>query len=148
MARGQRRMPRRLARDRRTTAGKVECDSFQASPGLQGTRQGSPVSEPIHTLCSVPTMALLSETGAMEQLSLYGSRMRCPCRPGLDCEKIPDRKRPWLIQAVCCHLFERPHRGFSIHGMGSQRRKLGSVTQTASSSWTLVRRSVGDQDSV
>ena len=43
--------------------------------------------------------------GAMEQISLYGSRMKCPCREGLDCEKIPERRRPWLIPsrfvAIC-----------------------------------------------
>ena len=43
--------------------------------------------------------------GAMEQLPLFGSRMKCPCRPGLDCEKIPPKRRPWLIPsrfvAIC-----------------------------------------------
>ena len=43
--------------------------------------------------------------GAMEQLSLFGGRSRCPCRPGLDCESLPERKRPRLIPsrfiAVC-----------------------------------------------
>ena len=43
--------------------------------------------------------------GAMEQLTLFGDRSRCPCRSGLNCESIPARKRPWLIPsrfvAVC-----------------------------------------------
>ena len=43
--------------------------------------------------------------GAMEKLPLYGGRMKCPCRPGLDCESIPQQKRPFLIPsrfvAVC-----------------------------------------------
>lgn len=43
--------------------------------------------------------------GAMEQLPLFGGRMQCPCRPGLDCQKIAERKRPWLIPsrfvAIC-----------------------------------------------
>lgn len=43
--------------------------------------------------------------GAMELLPLYGGRMKCPCRPGLDCESLPEWKRPYLIPirfiAVC-----------------------------------------------
>lgn len=43
--------------------------------------------------------------GAMEKLSFFGERRRCPCRPGLFCEKIPQTRRPRLIPsrfiAVC-----------------------------------------------
>ena len=43
--------------------------------------------------------------GAMEQLPLYGGRMKCPCRPGLDCESLSEWRRPYLIPsrfvAVC-----------------------------------------------
>ena len=43
--------------------------------------------------------------GAMERLPLFGDRPKCPCRPGLDCESMPDWKRPRLIPsrfiAVC-----------------------------------------------
>ena len=43
--------------------------------------------------------------GAMEQLSLFGGSAKCPCRPGLDCSSLPERKRPRLIPsrfvAVC-----------------------------------------------
>ena len=43
--------------------------------------------------------------GAMEQLSLFGGRSRCPGRSGLDCASLPDRRRPWLVPirfiAVC-----------------------------------------------
>ena len=43
--------------------------------------------------------------GAMEQSSLFGSRSKCPCRPGLYCESWPAQKRPWLIPsrfvAIC-----------------------------------------------
>lgn len=35
--------------------------------------------------------------GAMEKLSLFGDQSKCPCRPGLDCEKLPERRRPKLI---------------------------------------------------
>ena len=43
--------------------------------------------------------------GAMERLTLFNSRRRCPCRLGLDCHSIPEGRRPWLIPsrfiAVC-----------------------------------------------
>ena len=43
--------------------------------------------------------------GAMEKLSFFGERRRCPCRPGLYCESIPERRRSRLIPsrfvAVC-----------------------------------------------
>ena len=43
--------------------------------------------------------------GAMERLPLFGLRVRCPCRPGLDCQSKPHGRRPWLIPsrfiAVC-----------------------------------------------
>ena len=35
--------------------------------------------------------------GVMEKLPFFGSRVRCPCRPGLDCHSIPQGRRPWLI---------------------------------------------------
>ena len=35
--------------------------------------------------------------GAMEQLPLFGGRSKCPCRAGLDCESLPDWRRPRLI---------------------------------------------------
>lgn len=69
--------------------------------------------------------------GAMEKLALFGGRMKCPCRPGLDCYKIPDGKRPYLIPsrfiAICPkgHIEDFPfmkwvHRG----GVSDKAHKL------------------------
>lgn len=61
--------------------------------------------------------------GAMEKLRLFGSRMKCPCRRGLDCETMPEWKRPYLIPsrfvAVCPkgHIEDFPFMQW-VHGDG------------------------------
>ena len=65
--------------------------------------------------------------GAMEQLPLFGSRMKCPCRPGLDCEKNTSKEASMAYsKPIRGHLSERPYRGLPVHGMGF----TGMVTGT------------------
>ena len=47
--------------------------------------------------------------GAMEELSIYNSRMKCPCRPGLDCENLSQSKRPFLIPSRFIAVCPRGH---------------------------------------
>ena len=43
--------------------------------------------------------------GLWSNFLLFGGRMKCPCRPGLDCESVPQSRRPYLIPsrfiAIC-----------------------------------------------
>ncbi len=47
--------------------------------------------------------------GAMEKLSLFGDQPKCPCRPGLDCEKLPQSKRPKLIPSRFVSICPKGH---------------------------------------
>ena len=84
--------------------------------------------------------------GAMEQLSLFGSRSKCPCRPGLDCESMPDWRRPWLIPsrfiAVCPkgHIEDFPFMDW-IHRDGSwdQTHKLRLLPGRSSASLSGIK---------
>ena len=73
-------------------------DYRERDPGIQNSKQFIPfVRFPLWHYCPI--------RGAMEQLSLFGGSSKCPCRSGLDCESLPERKRPKLIPsrfiAVC-----------------------------------------------
>lgn len=45
----------------------------------------------------------------MEKFKLFSGRARCPCRPGLQCESIPQAKRPWLIPSRFISICPRGH---------------------------------------
>ena len=84
--------------------------------------------------------------GAMEQLPLFGGRSKCPCRTGLDCESLPDWKRPWLIPsrfiAVCPkgHIEDFPFMEW-IHRDGScdQTHKLRLLPGRSSASLSGIK---------
>ena len=84
--------------------------------------------------------------GAMEQLPLFGSRPKCPCRPGLDCESLPDWKRPRLIPnrfiAVCPkgHIEDFPFMEW-IHREGNwdQTHKLRLLPGRSSASLSGIK---------
>lgn len=84
--------------------------------------------------------------GAMEQLSLFGSRSRCPCRPGLDCKSLPERKRPRLIPsrfiAVCPkgHIEDFPFMEW-VHREGTwdQTHKLRLLPGRSSASLSGIK---------
>ncbi len=84
--------------------------------------------------------------GAMEKLPLLGGRMKCPCRPGLDCEKIPKERRPWLIPSrfvsVCPngHIEDFPFMEW-VHreGDGDQSHKLRLLPGRSSAALTGIK---------
>lgn len=84
--------------------------------------------------------------GAMEQLPLFGSRSKCPCRPGLDCESLPEWKRPLLIPsrfiAVCPkgHIEDFPFMEW-IHREGDwdQTHKLRLLPGRSSASLSGIK---------
>ena len=84
--------------------------------------------------------------GAMEHLPLFGSREKCPCRPGLDCESLPERRRPWLIPsrfiAVCPkgHIEDFPFMEW-IHRDGNwdQAHKLRLLPGRSSASLSGIK---------
>ena len=96
----------RLARTGRAPSGTSQRDPFQASVRNTGNRaRESSIPNQFIPFVRFPRWHYCPRRGAMEQLPLYGGRMKCPCRPGLDCESLPERRRPYLIPsrfiAVC-----------------------------------------------
>ena len=95
--------------------------------------------------------------GAMEKLPLYGSRMRCPCRNGLDCEAIPEARRPFLIPsrfiAVCPkgHIEDFPFMRW-LHRDGNQKQscklRLLAGRSSASLSGIKIECSCGKSESM
>ena len=84
--------------------------------------------------------------GAMEQLPLYGGRVKCPCRPGLDCESLPEWKRPFLIPsrfiAVCPtgHIEDFPFmRWLHRDGAWDRSHKLRLLAGRSSASLSGIR---------
>ena len=84
--------------------------------------------------------------GAMEFRPLYVGPMKCPCRPGLDCHSIPERRRPWLIPsrfvAVCPsgHIEDFPYMEW-VHRDGSdyQGHKLRLLPGRSSASLAGIK---------
>ena len=95
--------------------------------------------------------------GAMEQLPLFGSRSKCPCRPGLDCESFPDWRRPRLIPsrfiAVCPkgHIEDFPFMEW-VHRDGvwdqTHRLRLLSGRSSASLSGITIQCSCGKKETM
>ena len=95
--------------------------------------------------------------GAMEELPLFGGRSRCPCRPGLDCHSLPDRRRPWLIPsrfiAVCPkgHIEDFPFMEW-IHREGSwdptHKLRLLPGRSSASLSGIKVQCNCGESETM
>ena len=93
----------------------------------------------------------------MEELSIYSSRRRCPCRPGLDCESIAENRRPFLIPsrfiAVCPkgHIEDFPFMRW-VHRDGewdeSHRLRLLPGRSSANLSGIKVACSCGKSESM
>ena len=65
-------------------------DYRDPGPGVQHANQHIP-------FVRFPRWHYCPRRGVMEKLPLFSSRVKCPCRSGLDCHSIPQSKRPWLI---------------------------------------------------
>ena len=93
-----------LVREERLQA-RLNTTHFRLPPEHREPGQGVQFANQFIPFVRFPRWHYCPRRGAMEQLSLYGGRMKCSCRPGLDCESLPDRKRPFLIPsrfiAVC-----------------------------------------------
>ena len=79
---------------------------FRLPPEHREPGQGVQHANQVIPFVRFPRWHYCPRRGAMEKLPLYGgSRTKCPCRPGLDCHSLPDRRRPYLIPsrfiAVC-----------------------------------------------
>lgn len=78
---------------------------FRLPPDYREPGQGVQLANKYIPFVRFPRWHYCPRRGAMEQLSLFGSRSRCPCRPGLDCHSLHSTRRPWLIPsrfiAVC-----------------------------------------------
>ena len=84
---------------------RLNTTHFRLPPEHREPSQGVEHANQFIPYVRFPRWHYCPRRGAMERLSLYGSRMKCPCRPGLDCESLPERRRPYLIPsrfiAVC-----------------------------------------------
>ncbi len=78
---------------------------FRLPPDYRETAKGIQFPNQYIPFVRFPRWHYCPIRGTMEQLSLFSGKSRCPCRPGLDCESLPDPKRPRLIPsrfiAVC-----------------------------------------------
>ena len=93
----------------------------------------------------------------MEKLSLFGGSAKCPCRIGLDCASLPERRRPRLIPsrfvAVCPkgHIEDFPFMEW-IHRDGdwdeTHRLRLLPGRSSASLSGIKVQCSCGKSESM
>lgn len=114
-------------------------DYRESGPNIQHPNQWIPfVRFPLWHYCP--------RRGAMEKLSLFGGQSRCPCRPGLDCESVPDVKRPRLIPsrfiAVCPkgHIEDFPFMEW-VHrdGVWDEKCKLRLLPGRSSASLTGIK---------
>ena len=73
-------------------------DFREPSPGVQYPNQFIP-------FVRFPRWHYCSRRGAMQELPLFGSRVKCQCRPDLDCYSAAQSSRPWMMPirfiAVC-----------------------------------------------
>ena len=78
---------------------------FRLPPEFREPGQGVQYANQHIPFVRFPLWHYCPRRGAMEQLPLFGTRVRCPCRPDLDCYSMPERRHPWLIPsrfiAVC-----------------------------------------------
>jgi hypothetical protein len=93
-----------LVREERLQA-RLGVTHFRLPPEHREPGQGVQFANQYIPFVRFPRWHYCPRRGSMEKLPLYGGRMKCPCRPGLDCESLPERKRPYLIPsrfiAVC-----------------------------------------------
>ena len=93
-----------LVREERLQA-RLRVSHFRLPPDYREPGNGVLLANQHIPFVRFPQWHYCPRRGAMEMRPLYGGRMKCPCRPGLDCQSIPENRRPWLIPsrfvAVC-----------------------------------------------
>ena len=85
-----------LVREERLQA-RLRVDHFRLPPEFRDREPGVQHSNQHIPFVRFPRWHYCPRRGIMEELPLFGSRMRCRCRPDLDCSSIPEGRRPWLI---------------------------------------------------
>ena len=134
-----------LVREERLQA-RLEVTHFRLPPDYR--KPGRDIQHPNKHIPFVrfPLWHYCPRRGAMERLSLFGGRQKCPCRPGLDCESLPRWKRPHLIPsrfiAVCPkgHIEDFPFMEW-VHGDGNwdQTHKLRLLPGRSSASLSGIK---------
>ena len=76
---------------------RLDVTHFRLPPDHREPGQGIQFANQYIPFVRFPRWHYCPRRGAMEQLPLYSGRMKCPCRPGLDCESLPEWRRPYLI---------------------------------------------------
>ena len=93
-----------LVREERLQA-RLDVTHFRLPPEHRDPGQGIQLANQYIPFVRFPRWHYCPRRGAMEQLPLFGGRMKCPCRPGLDCDSLPEARRPYLIPsrfiAIC-----------------------------------------------
>ena len=114
-------------------------DFRDSGPGVQNANQHIP-------FVRFPQWQYCPRRGAMEQLPLFGSRIRCRCRPNLDCFSMPEGRRPWLIPsrfiAACPkgHIEDFPFMEWIHRGSAwSEQHKLRLLPGRSSASLSGIR---------
>ena len=82
----------------------------------------------------------------MEELEMFGPRIKCPCRSGLDCYSLPRSRRPYLMPsrfiAVCQngHIEDFPFMRW-VHGdcAWDEKHKLRLLTGRSSASLSGIK---------
>ena len=82
---------------------------FRLPPDFRDPGQGVQHANQHVPFVRFPRWHYCPRRGAMEQLPLFGTRMRCPCRSGLDCYSMPQSRRPWLIPSRFIAVCPRGH---------------------------------------
>ena len=136
---------------------RLEMTHFRLPPEHREPGQGVQHPNQYIPFVRFPRWHYCPRRGAMEQLPLYSSRMKCPCRPGLDCESIPERRRPFLIPsrfiAVCPkgHIEDFPFMRWLHRDSGwdrSHKLRLLAGRSSASLSGIKIACSCGKSESM
>ena len=136
---------------------RLNVTHFRLPPDYRRPGRGIQLANQSIPFVRFPRWHYCPRRGAMEQLPLFGGRIKCPCRPGLDCESLPEFRRPYLIPsrfiAVCPkgHIEDFPfvdwlHRGSETDEI--HRLRLLPGRSSASLSGITVRCSCGRSESM
>ncbi|MCY4652651.1 MAG: DUF1998 domain-containing protein [Dehalococcoidia bacterium] len=93
-----------MVREERLQA-RLGVDHFRLPPDFREPGEGVQHTNQHIPFVRFPRWHYCPRRGIMEELPLFGSQMKCPCRSGLDCNAIPENRRPFLIPnrfiAIC-----------------------------------------------
>ena len=125
---------------------RLDVTHFRLPPEYREPGQGVQFANQFIPYVRFPRWHYCPRRGAMEKLPLFGGREKCPCRPGRDCQSLPQHRRPYLIPsrfiAVCPkgHIEDFPFMEW-IHREGSfdQDHKLRLLPGRSSASLSGIK---------